>query len=239
MAGIDALFIDLDETLLDGSNFQETVSQTCIVISDELPGLSPGQLLDANSHVFGSYGIASLEDWTFGRISGDFLSKETWRRTLLHCGIEDESLALHAARTHQQFAIDSYKLFDDVLPLVKAAASAAIPMVLVTNGASDTQRQKLDALSATEWFERLLISGELGLAKPNPSVFSTALAELKIGGAVVWHVGDNLRTDVEGAKSAGLTGVWLNRSGSCNSTEVVPDLEIQTLSELLPFLNTG
>lgn len=238
MAGIDALFLDLDETLLDGSNFQETVNQTCVVISHEIPSLSSIQILDANSYVFSSYGMASLEDWTLGRLSGDSLSKEIWQRTLLHCGIGDESVALHAARTHQRFARDSYKLFDDVLPLVNAAASAGIPMVLVTNGASDTQREKLDALNATGWFECLLISGELGHAKPNPLIFSGALAELDVQGAVVWHVGDNLRTDVEGAKSAGLIGVWLNRSGSYNNSEVKPDLEIQTLSEIHPFLNT-
>ena len=57
------------------------------------------------------------------------------------------------------------------------------------------------------------------------------------GEAGVWHVGDNLVTDVAGANAAGLTSVWLNRAGAARSAaDAVPALEITTLADLLQHL---
>jgi putative hydrolase of the HAD superfamily len=53
----------------------------------------------------------------------------------------------------------------------------------------------------------------------------------------VWHVGDSLSADVDGAKRAGLAAVWLNRSGrTCSTGEAEPDVEIRSLAELTGLL---
>ena len=46
------------------------------------------------------------------------------------------------------------------------------------------------------------------------------------------HVGDSLESDVAGAKSVGAVSVWLNRGAKRNDTGIVPDYEIQSLTEL-------
>lgn len=88
---------------------------------------------------------------------------------------------------------------------------ARIPTALITNGGSDTQREKLTVLNLEPWFDVVIVSGEFRLAKPDAAVFALALDRLGIGPEGVWHVGDSLRTDVAGAKAANLTAVWLNR----------------------------
>jgi putative hydrolase of the HAD superfamily len=46
-------------------------------------------------------------------------------------------------------------------------------------------------------------------------------------------VGDNIHTDVAGAKGVGITAVWLNRDGASRPEgSVEPDYEIASLSEL-------
>ncbi|MCH7739066.1 MAG: HAD family hydrolase, partial [Chloroflexi bacterium] len=45
-------------------------------------------------------------------------------------------------------------------------------------------------------------------------------------------VGDALQTDVAGANAAGATSVWLNRAGVPNDSEVKPDYEIRSLTEV-------
>jgi putative hydrolase of the HAD superfamily len=52
-------------------------------------------------------------------------------------------------------------------------------------------------------------------------------------------VGDRLTTDVQGAQSAGLRAVWVNRSGSVLHDGIVPDWEISTLDELVSLLKAA
>jgi FMN phosphatase YigB (HAD superfamily) len=119
-----------------------------------------------------------------------------------------------------------------------AAKRARVPLALITNGASDTQRGKLRVLGMEHWFEAVVISGEVGIAKPNASVFDLALLQLVVERENVWHVGDSLTTDVAGAKAAGLTAVWINRSGRVREEgDPEPDLEVRSLSNLTRFLS--
>ena len=57
------------------------------------------------------------------------------------------------------------------------------------------------------------IEPELGTVKPDPAIFLAACEALGVPPEEVAYVGDDLRLDVEGAQRAGLTGIWMNRSG--------------------------
>ena len=57
-------------------------------------------------------------------------------------------------------------------------------------------------------------SAELGAAKPERAIFEHALALAGVGAERAWHVGDDLRDDVEGARAAGIRAVLLARGGS-------------------------
>ncbi|WP_217609188.1 HAD family hydrolase, partial [Bacillus sp. GbtcB10] len=48
--------------------------------------------------------------------------------------------------------------------------------------------------------------------------------------------GDNLNTDILGAKRAGITTVWVNRTQKKNDTHIAPDYEISDLHELFAFI---
>jgi len=50
------------------------------------------------------------------------------------------------------------------------------------------------------------------------------------------HVGDSIRADVAGANGVGAVSVWLNRDGRENNAGIAPDIEIRSLTELLPML---
>ena len=114
---------------------------------------------------------------------------------------------------------------------------ARLPLALITNGASDTQREKLRVLDIEHSFDAVVISGEVGIAKPDPSVFDQALKQLAVERETVCHVGDSLATDVTGAQAARLTAVWLNRSGLLRrEDDPEPDVEIRSLSNLMASL---
>ncbi|HUY62016.1 MAG TPA: HAD hydrolase-like protein, partial [Candidatus Dormibacteraeota bacterium] len=52
-----------------------------------------------------------------------------------------------------------------------------------------------------------------GSQKPDVSIFRTAMRALDVDPGGCWHVGDNYRTDVLGARAAGIRPVLLLRTG--------------------------
>lgn len=232
MASVQALFFDLDGTLLDGHGHQDAILRTCRKIASTQPGLDANRLLGANGDVFRRYWPEVADKWTLGVLSGTEVSLEVWRRTLLACGWNDDSTARLARETYAQYRRESLRLFDDVDNAISLLQSH-FSLGLVTNGASDTQRENLRVLGLEHRFGAIVISGEVGVAKPDARIFRFALQELGIEPQNAWHVGDDLNTDVGGAKTAGLTAVWLNRGGDPPLQGAPsPDHEIRSLRDL-------
>ena len=201
--------------------------------------LDADQLLEANGTAWQSYWPQAEEKWTLGSLSGRDLSLEVWRRTLLACGREDEHLAQLALETLTENRCKTLRLFDDVQKTIDVL-KPRFRLALITNGASDTQRGRLSLLGIEKTFDAVIISGEVGAAKPDPRLFVLALKKLGVEKENAWHVGDSLKTDVAGALGAGLTAVWLNRAGvQRKQGDPEPDHESRSLNELAPLASVN
>jgi HAD superfamily hydrolase (TIGR01549 family) len=231
------LFLDLDETLLDGRWLERAIRGTCERLAASHSGLDAARLRAANAEVFEAYFPDVEPYWVLGQVDGASVVREAWRRTLAACGTSDDSLLRLASETHHELAAREHRLFDDAEELLTRAKRAQLPLALITNGASDTQREKLRVLELEPWFGAIVISGELGIAKPDPAGFRQALSKLGVAPADAWHVGDSLSDDVAGALATGMTGIWLNRAGRVRRPDQPePHLEIGSLRDLEPFL---
>lgn len=74
---------------------------------------------------------------------------------------------------------------------------------------------------------------DLGIAKPDPRFFRTALATLGLKPAQVVMVGDSYHSDVAGAKAVGLRAIWFNPAGEPSPlVHPVHDAEIRALQNL-------
>lgn len=111
-------------------------------------------------------------------------------------------------------------------------------MALLTNGAPDLQREKIQGANLARFFDTILISGEVGVGKPDCRIFRLALDALAASPSETVMVGDSLTRDILGAQQAGLKGVWLNRLGNDAADQVTPDVQITTLSQLHEILPT-
>ena len=132
----------------------------------------------------------------------------------------------------------AWRLFDDALPCLRWLRAVGLRIAAVTNAASHHQRAKLHALNLEAAFDAVVISDELGAAKPDPVIFYAACAELGVSPAHTVHVGDRLDLDAQGARAAGLRGVWLNRAQRCDRALPAGVTIISSLAEL-PGVVTG
>ena len=232
-----AISFDLDGTLLDGSPWRDVIRSTCDQIAATLPGLDATRLFEANANVWERYFPQVEDDWVLGTLDGNALTREAWRRTLLACGSEDEGATVFAAEIYLRNRRHALRLFDDVRPMLTALRRQCT-FALVTNGASDTQRDAVEVLGLEGELSAVVISAEVGIAKPDPAIFRVAVDRLGIGREHLWHVGDNLHTDVAGSQSAGLTAVWLNRQAARRTEgNPQPDIELASLADLPPLLS--
>lgn len=230
-----ALSFDLDGTLLDGRGNLEATRLACAEVASLAPGLNSDRLVFANAEAWRGYWPEVETAWALGELSSATVSRETWRRALQACGFDDETLVRLARETHLRHQQKALRLFDDAEQVLASLASR-LPLCLVTNGAADTQRDALRLLGIADRFSAVVISAEIGVAKPDKAIFHEAAQRLGVPSESVWHVGDNLATDVGGARVAGLAAIWLNRSGKAQSEDPVPDYEIRSLSELPALL---
>jgi 2-haloalkanoic acid dehalogenase type II len=236
MIAAKVISFDLDETLLDGSPWQEVISRTCDEVAPRLR-LDPQRLAESNAAVFKAYFPLVERQWALGEIDGRAVTIEVWRRSLREYGIDRDSATMLVVRRYLENRRAALRLFDDARSALRALRRR-YPLALVTNGAADTQRDALRALGLELEFASIAISGEVGVAKPDPALFRIVIGELNLQPESVWHVGDSLTADVAGARSAGCVAVWLNRRGVSRTVgDPRPDYEIASLLELTALLD--
>ncbi|WP_314146921.1 HAD family hydrolase [uncultured Leifsonia sp.] len=148
---------------------------------------------------------------------------------------DDEASAWFA--DYFEHYVAAWSLHDDAVPCLDELARR-IPGVrfgLITNGDLAFQSRKVEAVGLDARMERLIVSGEVGIAKPDAGIFAAACDAFGVEPADAAYVGDRLRTDAIGAARAGLRGVWLDRTGAVPSAEdaaEAADAGVTTISGL-------
>ncbi|TDC53364.1 HAD family hydrolase [Actinomadura sp. KC345] len=107
----------------------------------------------------------------------------------------------------------AWRPFPDAGPALDVLARRGMRLGVITNGDAEQQRAKIERLGFARLLPHVVTSGETGSAKPDAGIFRTACAGLGVPPDEAAYVGDRLVTDAQGAAAAGLSGVWLDRSG--------------------------
>jgi phosphoglycolate phosphatase-like HAD superfamily hydrolase len=90
---------------------------------------------------------------------------EAWRLALADQGIDDASLARDLGDRFITERRARYEVFDDVVSALSELRES-YKLAIVTNGASCLQRDKLAASGLSDYFDALVVSADLGVAKP-------------------------------------------------------------------------
>lgn len=231
-----ALLLDFDGTLVDWRAGLAAGVRAAAAQFADAHGFSADDVaartLAFEAEIFEEHADA----WYLGRMSAPALYGRVWRRAHADYGVDPRD-ADRLAEAHWRAELAGLRAYDDVTLMLAAARRAGIRTAVVTNGPGDVQRGKLEAVGLTDAFDAVLISAEVGAAKPDARIFDVALAQLGVARDNAWHIGDTLAFDIAGARAAGVEAVWLNRDGvTRDAAEAIPHREITTLAELVPML---
>ncbi len=135
--------------------------------------------------------------------------------------------------------LKNMRLYKGVLSLFKELKRRNIKIGIVSNLTTHIQLRKLHKLGLSEYIDILVTSEEAGREKPHPSMFLFALNKLRVLPSEVLAVGDDPKTDIEGANAVGIDTVLLVKNVQAKLPKEdyrKPDFIIKDISELSDVL---
>ena len=154
-----------------------------------------------------------------------------WTAALDEHDIHDVALAEELAEAFPEERRKRHILFPGAEDVLETLCNK-FKLGLITNGAADLQREKIEGSGLARYFDSITISGEVGMGKPDAKIFSAALTSLDADPNEAMMIGNSLKSDIAAAQAVGLKAIWVNRTGDACRDDVRPDAEITALSEL-------
>jgi putative hydrolase of the HAD superfamily len=228
------LLLDLDDTILDDTGARDRCWEVACDEAAARHGVDRDELLRS---------IFEVRDWFWADaerhrewrqdMSGAW--REVARLALERLGIEDDALAAELGDRNAALREELRELLPGAVETLEILRERGVTLGLITNGAADAQREKLERFALAAHFSYIGIEGEVGHGKPHRRAYEAALEALAAEPATTWMVGDNLEWDVAGAQALGIRGIWLDKHGDGvpPGADVEPDAVVRSIAELL------
>ena len=105
---------------------------------------------------------------------------------------------------------------------------------IITNGFDNTQARKMESSELTHYFDVVVTSELAGYKKPHRAIFDFAVEHTGSDRDLSIMIGDNLDTDIKGARDADLDQIFYNPENIDHDS--YPTFEINGLDELTKIL---
>lgn len=246
---VQVIFFDLDDTLCAYWNAcKEGLRKTFEELRPE--GISAQEMTHVWATAFRKFCPHIKESKWYPHYlkSGKPTRDELMRLTLAELGIDDKHLASKMGDLYSKHRNSSLRPFPDTYEALKAL-SLHYELGVITNGPADVQNQELETLSLKEYFQYILIEGELGVGKPSPFVFEEAERLSGRSKDSILMVGNSYDHDILPAIHSDWQTAWIYRlsdippSSEPNKRpyrlkpdDIRPNATIFSLKQLLPLL---
>lgn len=219
------LLIDNDNTLMD-FNAAEAKALIDVLRNHGLP------TDEATVHTYHEINDALWKALERGETTQSQLKVERFRQLLTALNRHDVDAAAIAAEYAAGLGNHA-----DLLPGAEdfiRAIHGKVKIALVSNGVSAIQRSRLAKCPLTPLFDAIVISEEVGAAKPDPKLLQVAMEMLGCtdkSQAVM--MGDSLTADIPAAINAGVDSIFFSLKGK---TSDVPTYTVFNHAEALKIL---
>jgi 5'-nucleotidase len=117
------------------------------------------------------------------------------------------------------------------------ALKGRVNMGIITNGFTELQQIRLERTGFADAFSPLVISEQVGVAKPHIDIFNHAFRLMgNPAKSDILMVGDNPHADIQGGINAGIDTCWFNRHGTAMPDGITAHYEVSSLAQLQQWL---
>jgi HAD superfamily hydrolase (TIGR01549 family) len=202
---VEGLLFDLDDTITDFRSASDIAFSTAfgeVALEHEVPVERMRQVymdLFEEYYTMHLQGLINLEEFRVYRFSRMF-----------------EILGLPVDERFLDMCVCFEEVYEEALQTFPGAMETLIelekvyPMGLISNGPTDAQWFKIEKFHLDDIFDVVLVSGQIGMAKPDPNIFYVAMSGIRSEPSSTVMVGNSLEHDFRGAMNAGCRFVWAN-----------------------------
>lgn len=129
-------------------------------------------------------------------------------------------------------------MLDGATDVLKEIKKRGYILGCITNGVSSLQNIKLDTAGIRDMFDVVVVSGDIGIYKPDRRIFDEACKRAGVANEKALFVGDHPINDIEGALGADMQAVRMNygdfKGKSLGNKGVAA--EIEEITQLLDLI---
>jgi putative hydrolase of the HAD superfamily len=162
-----------------------------------------------------------------------YIRTQRFKQILEHFGAYEEKLSDTLSSEYLDSCPKRPNLIPHAEPILEYLRSK-YSLTVVTNGFEEIQNVKLTSGNLHRFFNHIVTSQKAGHKKPSEKIFEFALSLNSAECCDVVMIGDNLVTDMGGARAARIDTIFLNRDKITYTDKV--NYEISCLSELTNIL---
>lgn len=229
------IFFDLDHTLWDyETNAQQTLQELFQQYELDQYGVESYKVFYKNFTVINDRLWELFND---GKVSKFELRDRRFRETFEACGavmkIIPEELLSSIGSTFIRECSKKTAIFDGTIELLEYL-QPKYPLHIITNGFEESQSIKLTSSGIRDYFDLIITSEKAGFKKPYAGIFIYTMKHAKATPEDSIMIGDNLMTDIKGAREFGIDTIFFNPHRSPYQGEATH--EINSLLEIKHIL---
>lgn len=170
--------------------------------------------------------------YSLGEIDRAYLEKHRFTDTFKQLGIP-----CTFSNGIIQFFMDDYRKHWQWIPGAQECLeqlSQIYRIGFITNGFSETQKQKAIDFKLDVYSDVLIISEDVGYLKPHPKIFEYARQKAGVQTEKILYVGDSYTSDVAGSKNVGWNVAWYSKE-EIPENGLRPEYQFHVFSDLSDF----
>jgi putative hydrolase of the HAD superfamily len=232
-----AMLIDMDDTILSAYGRPELAwNNVTAEFAHEFAPLLPQQVAAAILDSARKFWAAAGAEWR--------LKLEEARHEVVRGGFAALSaagpvlpgeLAVRLADRFTAYREEQMFIFPGAHDAIDALKARGVKLALVTNGAAQPQRAKVERFALAHRFDHIQIEGEHGFGKPEERAYLHAMEALGVSASDTWMIGDNLEWEIVAPQRLGIYAIWIDVHGNGlpEGSTGKPDRIIRSLADLL------
>ena len=129
-------------------------------------------------------------------------------------------------------------IYDGAYQVLEKVKKTGYKMALITNGQSGDQRKKIERFKLEQYFDNIMIEGELGYGKPEKKFYIELMQRLHEPAESTAIIGDNYEWEVTAPKKFGFFSIWHDwkKRGIPETATQFPDIIIESIGQLNDLL---
>ncbi len=209
LPNVEGLLFDLDDTITDFRTASDVAFDQVFGDIAREHGVTVERMREVYMGLFEEFYTMHLE----GNINLEEFRVYRFSRMFEVLGLPVNDFFLDLCVDFETRYGQALRTFPDALEVL-AELGEVYPMALITNGPTDAQWFKIEKFGLEKLFDVVLVSGQIGVAKPDPGIFYVAMSGIHSEHSNTVMVGNSLEHDFQGAINARVRFVWANHLGA-------------------------